>query len=987
MKLDLASEYKIHEIIFANSGSNYYVRLPVDAHAAVISDNNSGKTSSLSALKLFLLPEITFKKQKDKFGFQSGGKHYEDLSSYTYYFPGYESFIVCNASNPKGKFCWVLYRTSDLGYERIAVPHEYDDFKHLLWNQDSKKNENAGELQPDIHVKKIVKQLTSDYGGKIFTDKKSIGVAIYSRTSNADDDSRYCLLPMAKGYSTNIADTIRSLLSMAFSLSNASTTSLPMAMASILDGAGMSAVRKRDSEGIFLDLDSQLEEWRELKGIAVRLKLIESKKDDWGHLQEVRADYERMKRGCKDRFVEIAWSLQAKKMELNEVLNELRGKARDVEETLVENLPIHNEVKSRYSEAVIAELAAKRSLSTISERIERVRSVRSFLSALCPDDDKSDQAVLVVLDGQIEECESEIKGLEGQSQARVQMVTLDEQIRKNKLIRKQLIDVIESLASENSFLDGLSSHSASILLSLNSQFSKLSFTPSLEQKSVIEDFTKLFSMEGSNLSFCDLPMLEVDYIVRDNQAIKRRHVKEIDGLTDSIESDDKLLLKLKKNSELTKEQQVAKLADCKEELKELIGQRSALLAADDLESQNIEAEHNVAIAGENLQQIETVWDAERLKRECLYSDLNSVNTTIDEKTFPLKQIESDFSELARIEAASQRMLDLDRTLLEFDAERAQDISPENTKTALDELSRQSIGAQHKKTDSISAMGSLLQHGVVESTPEERYQITMNRERFDAHYSDLQAVFLNLDVKKDTYKERLAHHNNTAATASRMIENVESIVTNFIKGINDELKEYRISNLNAVEMVAELHPQYCDMLKTLNRVGSRTDELLSEEFYKQISDFQDQFYIKNPGKIDIAKIIEKISYRFERNDLIEDTPQSNGTNCMVNATMLALLLKKMVPEDLNLTMPVVFDEVGSLDENNFQEILKVMEGHGLYLFVANPENNGTIASVLDVYHDLSVFKATDVMVEGKAEAIYFPRMEERLEYYAVSESEA
>ena len=56
--LDFASEYQIHELIFINSGSNYYVRLRVDQHAALISDNNSGKTSSLSALKLFLLPDM-----------------------------------------------------------------------------------------------------------------------------------------------------------------------------------------------------------------------------------------------------------------------------------------------------------------------------------------------------------------------------------------------------------------------------------------------------------------------------------------------------------------------------------------------------------------------------------------------------------------------------------------------------------------------------------------------------------------------------------------------------------------------------------------------------------------------------------------------------------------------------------------------------------------------------------------------------------------
>lgn len=245
------------------------------------------------------------------------------------------------------------------------------------------------------------------------------------------------------------------------------------------------------------------------------------------------------------------------------------------------------------------------------------------------------------------------------------------------------------------------------------------------------------------------------------------------------------------------------------------------------------------------------------------------------------------------------------------------------------------------------------------------------------YGALQTVFLNLEQAKVKYRETLSHHNNTAAAAARIIENVEGIVSNFIKNINDEIKGYKISNLTSVTLVAELHKQYVDMTRTLNRIGSRTDELLSESFYMQISNFQSNFYNKQTGKVEIDKIIEKVRYQFVRNDAVEDTPQSNGTNCMINSVLLALLLQRLVPDDLSLSIPVVFDEVGSLDEKNFQEILKVMEEHNLHLFVANPEQNGVIASVLDIYHNLSLFRASDVGVLNKAEAIYYPGMEERL----------
>lgn len=967
----------IHELIFVNSGSNYYVRLPVDFHAALISDNNSGKTSSLSALKLFLLPEISFKKQDDKFGFASGGKYFKDISSYTYYFPGTESYIICNASNPKGRFCWILYRSTDLEYERIAVPHDYDSFEYLFWNKDSKKNENAGELWPHIGIADIKKKLISDFSGKIFTDKKSIGDAIYSRTSNVDDDSRFCILPMAKGYSSSITETIRSLLNMAFSLGDASTTSLPKAIASILDSAGMSAVRKSNSEGIFLDLDSQLTEWNELKSIDTKLKLIASQKDNWSQLQKSHSDHKRLQRKTIDHFNEIVWCLEHRRSTLKAQLSKLEEKAKKAEAELNAYLPLHQESESKYNEAKAAEAAAKRVLKDINDHIERANQARGRLQPLCPEDDRSDQAILNVLEEQIQHCRSEIEGLRDTAKAIDLMGELDKSIKANTDTKTSLNNAVISLESQTSFLDGLSVHAASILLSLNQDFARLSFTPTSDQASIIESFASLFSVKNKKLDFCNVTLLRTEYLERNNEAIKQKHKMEISRLDISINGDMSQLIRLRKNYELSKEHQSAKLIECSRELEELNQEKKALSIADGLKALLHDAEEELGIALAKFEQAKIDKEATQIVRDQLKSTLTLIIANIADQSLPLRQIEEHFTRLNRIEAVSSTLLDLNKALLEFDAERVRDISTEETEASLNELQSTLKETQSCKVDALNTMSSLLEYGIVESTPEHRHDLN-NTEKFDYFYSDLQTVFFNLDKSRESYKERLVHHNNTAAAASRMIENVQGIITNFINGINEELQGYHVSNLSSVELFAELHPQYADMVKTLSRVGSRTDELLSETFYKQISDFQDKFYIKNPGKIDIAKIIEKISYRFGRNNAIEDTPQSNGTNCMVNAVLLALLLKRMVPEDLNLTMPIIFDEVSSLDESNFQEILRVMEEHGLYLFAANPEQNGVIASVLSVYHNLSTFKATDVLVQGKAEAIYYPNMEERLE---------
>lgn len=989
INLNFACEYKVHDIIFVNSGSNYYVRLPVDGHAALISDNNSGKTSSLSALKLFLLPETTFKKQDEKFGFSSGGKFYSDIASYTYYFPSSESFIICNASNPKGKFSWVLYRTTNFEYERIAVPHEYDAFAHLFWNGSSKSNENAGELQPQISVSYIKDKLRNDFDGRIFNERKSIGESIYTRTSNADDDSRFCLIPMAKGYSTSNAETIRSLLNMAFSLGNASTTSLPKAIAAIVDSTGMSAVRKSNNEGIFLDLDSQLDEWRELKAEDARLKLIESQKPKWEQLQRASSDYQRLKRLATDHFKEISWALVKKRNALQVELEILSESSNKADAQIKEYNPTFFQISKNNIDCSAEADSIKRKLADYQSKLEKTKFARSHFSPLCPNNDKSDRAILLVIEDQISLCEAEIEALKDQGKAITMMETLNTRINTNKQKREQLTKVLHSYESESSFLKDLSPVSASVLVSLNQDFARISLTPTMDQTSKIDAFTRLFSQVDGKLFFCDAPLMKTQYVERNIESLKQTHIKEISSLDDFIEADENQLIRLKKNCDLSKERQAAKLIECSNDLEELKQQKIAINSYDLIDSLLGKTSEEHELAEAKLEEVASQFELAKSKLSQLKATYDLVNQKISDFHLNGRQIDEGFMALKRIEASSNRVLDINQCQVGFDVDEARDMEAEEIDDSISMLEKELRETLGRREESIKTMVELLEHGIIESTPEERYKVTTGKDQFETFYSDLQTVFLNLDVKKESYRQRLAHHNNTAATAARMIENVEGIVTNFIKGINDELQCYHISNLSSVELFPELHPQYKDMIVTLSRVGSRTDQLLSETFYKQISDFQDQFYIKNPGKIDIAKIIVKISYRFGRKNSIEDTPQSNGTNCMVNAVLLALLLKRMVPEDLNLTMPVIFDEIGSLDEKNLSEILKVMQEHGMYLFAANPEQNGVIASVLHVYHNLSVFKATgDVRVYDKAEAIYFPGMEERLENIpATPESEA
>ena len=976
-KLDLASEYKIHELIFINSGSNYYARLPVDSHAALLSGNNSGKTSTLSALKLFLLPEINFKDCKTKFAFASGGKYYSNIDSYQYYFPSTESYIICNASNPKQNFCWVLYRTTDFGYERIAVPKAYDDIEHLFWNADSPKNENAGQHQPNIHVSDIKKQLTKKYAGKVFNDRKTIGEAIYTRTSAMDDHSRFSLLPMVKKFSDASVDTVRALLGMAFSLGDASTTTLPSAIGSIIDGMGMSVVKKND-DGIFLDIDNALDEWKQLKETDSYLKKVAVYRDKWLLLKTENNRYQDLRKSLQCDFASATLTVHGAVESYKQQIEEISSKSKTAEAELNHFASEYNMTKGTYEQIRSDLKAVKDQIASLEEKLIKADFVRNRLRPFCPADDTTDEAVLKAIRNELKLCETEIQSLKNQGQAIASMNRLNSSIKENEGNLSKLKNALDKLNSGHSFLDSLSKHAASVLLSINNNFSQLDLNINEQQCGTVEAFANLFCQDDQNISFCGSVMGQTPFRPHNKEEACADIQNRISELESELKGDREQLRKLNQNAALSPQEQSRKLKECEEDFGELQDEKGIIEGFGSYKKLLAEGLEKRDLLQAQFEEQEIAYGKVQDKRFTLRSAHNQLKEQEQTLSLPLRSASDFLNELKRIAVGSSKMLDVDVVLMEQQNSHKETYQPERTRNAIETLHKNLHETLSSRQRASETLQLLLTHGIVTSTPEERNAFITQKQAFESHYADLQAVYENFDSSMESYRQRLKDHNNHAAITAGMIEKVKGVVESFVDKINQELSGYSISNLDNVELVAELHPQYVNMARTLGLVANKTDSLLTEDFYNQISAFQKQFYIQRSGKVDIAKIIQKVTYRFNRNGKKEEIPQSNGTNCMVNAVLLALLLKHMIPEDLSLSMPVIFDEVGSLDERNLREVLKVMEEHGLVLFAANPEPTGVIASVLSVYHDLSIFTAIDAEILGKAEAIYFPGMEERLE---------
>lgn len=974
--LNLPCEYRIREIIFVNSGSNYYVKLPVDKHAALLSGNNKGKTSTLSALKLFLLPDINFKESADKFGFASGGQYFSDFDTFQYYFPGTESYIICNAENPAWRegFCWVLFKTVEFGYQRIAVPHPYSHIEHLFWDDSSARNNGIGQLQANIGVTEIRNKLLSkEYGGELFTERRLIGEAIYTRASTADDHTRFCLLPMSRRFTPASVDTVRALLGMAFSLGNASTSSLPMAIGSIIDGMGLSVVK---DDGVFIDLDAALDEWKRLKQEDERLSLIEMLTPAWTQLNTDLKLYDERRAYTQEQFARVECAIAR---ELESIQLKLLQASKDVDTSECES----NAARKRLDESKAQQVscnahleAEQNQLTAMLSKLDIIKTLRLDFASLCPVDDMSDDAIERVMKGQVHGIEQEIQFFNDQSAAQQRMQSLIQQNTKIKDEIEKLRDTLTHLDNGNTFLDQFKPHTRSVLLSLNESFGKISYYPSDNEQHAIESFAGLFSEAHGSLMLSNVTLPEVLFRLSNSVELKQTLKKNINEKSAQLQSNTLQLGRLNQSIKLTLQEKSDRISACNKNLSTLKESISLLQSYAMLQKDYDKMSAKFVVLQEEASNATLHFTTHSEQFRQANDKFNQAKKRVQDLSGPKSVADKLRNNLENLAYRSQDVLMLNR----FQTITLEDealYEPASISVALTSISASLSEAHAARDNVVMHLKGMLEKKLIESTPEDRHKITLTHKMFNEYFNALDTIFSTQGKARESYLEQLHAHNNTAATSARIIENVKGIIENFIDGINQELGTYQISNLDGVEMVADLHPQYVAAIESMRRGSATSDALLSEAFYTHIRVFQDTFYVRKTGKIDLSRIIEKISYRFDRNGVKETIPQSNGTNCMVNAVLLALLLKRMVPEDLQLSMPVIFDEVGSLDENNLSEILKVMDEQGLTLFAANPDATGIIASVLEVYHDLSCFPATDVDVHGKAELIYFAGMEERL----------
>lgn len=967
--LDLLTDgdtYKVLRLVLVNSGSAAYVEIPIDQTAALLSKNNKGKTSALNALKLFLLPEVNFKSCENKFGFSSGGKVYSGLDSFNYYFPSSTSFIILEATNVQGSFCIVLHQNpkEELGYSRIAVPEPYQVIRHLFWECNAPDNQGMGRHPIGFSLSDIQQSLLK-LKSITLNDQESIRAALYTRVSPTKPETRFCLMPLVQQPKAPMMRSIKALLQLSFDIKGADAKNLPLAIANIID-CDVSNGR----EPINIDFKKIQAERQRLRQDANHIHIVKGHRDDWKYLVKSYQKYGELKQRWKDEFLRIDQSIQIHQEEyqprylkaqnahdiIKSKISDLRKarqeKSHDLSSKQGGREPINEHVQKLEKSVDLAEEVIAREKPSIrtndpSEVASYLRSIRSDL-------------------------ESELSRLNDETKATDRLKVLI----KNKPTNLEKIKILEhQLASnEDSILSFLDSKASTVLNSLNSNLSRIKVRPMEQHVRAINDFIALFSINESSLQFlgdeiAHTPISEfhadslrsaLEKELKEAKELQQSNEKEISELNTFLRAGAPLSASIieKKENEIKEVDQEIKALNGYSRDKDDLEEKRIKLASIDATIEQLEQD----ISGYSDKILTLSGDEETARRsfELVQKDMEAINSAAKQLE-TIKRLMSNVSELSMLSS----------TIGTTDIFQVSEVS-----NVLQKLEDTYSDYQDHRQDSLNHFRTLISADIISIDPDLAHRTDLEATDFFDAYQKLRSEFDNIETKEKEHLSQVRNHNHETSVEISMLDTMARAIKNFEDKINTELGAIKISNLSSVSIEIKTLDGFNTLRKELATHGTTSDQLMNDSFYERLADFCDRYLTEGSGygKLDLEKIIREVRFIYGINGKQESTSQSNGTNGMVNAVLLAILMRRLVPEDVTFTIPVVFDEIGSLDEDNLPELRRVVEANHFILLVANPNNNGYIAQHIGRWHDIYLHRLSEGEAVNKCFAIYLANME-------------
>ncbi|MCW9010158.1 hypothetical protein [Marinobacter sp.] len=902
--------FGIRRLVLVDSAGFCYVEIPVDNHGLILGPGNLGKSSLLNSLRLFLLPENNFKNSRKKFAFRnaSAGSFYTNEESFQHYFPSQFSFLIMEAENPAGSHCQILYRdnASQLSYGRAFVPVSYDQLRPLFWNGDDE--DGIGQAVPELSFTRLseaLKKLSKET--RLVNDPAKLKTMLYSSELMNADAVRYSVLPLGESDERRV-QSLRTLILLLFEM-KADDQAMANAVASIIE-----ADKKFADDAFDFNIDDFLNRHDQLKQQQSQLNRIEKERHRFEKLNRDYQAYQTLLRSqhefaaFRDGVTNALADIAAKRGAALEAFNDQNDTLRHVLQTLKkleqDASGLKGEIRSADRRIKQAEQSQKDGELLISQY--------------------GDMTLQEIAEIQTEELESKkghLAALKSAAQAEIRL----EQIQRKKQDLERKLETLKDRESKQQWQlqNQLDETTAAPLRAVDPRLMMASPGQDLDadSKATIEAFARLFAPNDRGFDWFDTEY-ENQPARHTNFAEQRHYIegelhgleKERSELADTanqehdrpqlIERTDKEIRSIEKDLETLQRYPAAAttLRDATEEKKAAEEQLAKLDEQARLEQEKQDA----------VQAKATRAKAEKDRTEERERELAALSKSVG-------TVEHRFPHLRAVEA--EQPLDIDRV----------------SAPAFDGLQSQLDDLEERRRNILDHLRQFVYLGIHEDTEGELQKDSPASSVIRSTFKSLSDLFAGMAERWNVLEQQVGIHNETVASYRQALKSNHEHIARFEAQLNRELDGVRINDLVEIRVDIHTDPKFRNLVEEANNIDPYGNQLQSDAFYDRLRVFVADFFGEQGGskRLTMDKVITGISYRTRKENAanLDKKGQSTSTTALINLELVYRLLKRVLYPGVQLSFPMVLDELASVDISQMPSLLERLRKQGFNLFSA------------------------------------------------------
>lgn len=938
----LKQKYTFNKIIYYNSCGSTFLSLELNKNTFICGKNGLGKTSKMNGVQICILPHMTFNNIEKNFYFQSSkNKSYKAEETYDLYFPHKDSYIISEIENPDGVFCQIIYQgNKELSINRAFVPLAFKDIYNWFWTlEDSNGNTDSEGIgyPTGISPKSLVEKIKSVNGYRIATNKKEASSILYHNINDSLSDNTFSILSIPEEKQSNVLDI--------FKLStNASTIDNNM-IKKIIISIIETGYKNNSTDVLDVNISDFVQEMKQLEDERKNILLKRSFEDKFQLLLDEFDNIKSLSNQLKEVTYSFIGSYKHHEKHLDE---EITTKTDNI--TKYNNIIKQKEIESKSIQEKLNKLKENKALlkGTIQSNQNNLDKYHNVLNTYHKDlstnnRDAVNKEISDLIKERINKGEEIIKEEES---------LLSNEDDKNKAILKNNKEISyfeEKLTkfknekekhyskNKNYLLNDERLINSEILSHVNNQFN---FIPEINDKNVIDKingFLSLFSIENNKLFFCH-------HFIKNIVVEEKLSLEDIEtGIEESLikieqlkESNNLLSSKLTNNDIANIKSKILKYKTTINELKNqesFINLYGTELFKNSILDKNKEIDEVDNKINHMLKDKENI-DNENSKlinnKSKLVNELHSVESLKYKNEKNLNSF-NNFRNTYGYKIELNEVPEIEENFFSVNVNESQVKEIENILISVKE---HKIKIKNNITDFIHSK-------IIEDKKELNADSDFNiNSVYKSMFADIQKIYISLDEEEKSNTKRLKDYANASIGSIRSIKSQIDNYKDTIASYNKKLSEINLSSIMEMRLNIKFEKRIESFIKQMESFidfenGQQIDCNNLSVYLQAFINEMDIKTTERSFRINANKMISSIDLEYFINNRWESKDGSTGTSAITSIMLLVLFIREICGDYISLSIPINLDEIGSIDDNNLENIISFVKSNNLTLFSASP----------------------------------------------------